>query len=91
MADLTKEGLRRNPFIFLGHFNIPFQGALEKLAKSRNPFIFLGHFNFFKEVSAMERVLIRSQSLHFLRAFQHKDRQERGGSGSLYVAIPSFS
>ncbi len=36
----------RNPFIFLGHFNIPTTNNWQWIPlTSRNPFIFLGHFN----------------------------------------------
>ncbi len=89
MADLTKEGLRRNPFIFLGHFNIPFQGALEKLAKSRNPFIFLGHFN-----SQPLRLNIYAKGRNpfiFLGHFNAVSADPRRLFQVGEVAIPSFS
>ena len=35
---------RRNPFIFLGHFN-PWNSKVTAMNSRRNPFIFLGHFN----------------------------------------------
>ena len=62
----------RNPFIFLGHFNSRLGLSRQKKAitRSRNPFIFLGHFNKFLE-SPRGLQEFKSQSLHFLRAFQH--------------------
>ena len=58
----------RNPFIFLGHFNLC-PVCLEPSEDCRNPFIFLGHFNQIN-MMYMQREREKSQSLHFLRAFQ---------------------
>ena len=58
----------RNPFIFLGHFNLC-PVCLEPSEDCRNPFIFLGHFNEVTE-ELWKEARASSQSLHFLRAFQ---------------------